>query len=124
MAYEITGVNVAASEQPIDEELVIRDIAMRWVEYCILPAAARDQFAEWGDSVIQDASGLSDVGILRVYDMMSELVTDVHADAQDRFAARRQELARQAEDEAARAAEMRLASVTWRAAARLQRTKA
>lgn len=121
MAYEISVDSAVVTSERLtaDDELVIRDIAQRWVEYCVLPVEVRDQFAEWGNSVVQDASKLSDEGILRVYAMMEQLTPDVHADAQARFNAHRKELARQAEADAARAAEQRLGNTPWRFAAKL-----
>lgn len=122
MAYEIPADSaVVTNEQLVDDELAMQDIAQRWVEYCALPPEARSEFAEWGDGVIRDASKLSNEGVLRVYDMMHQLAPAVHAAAQDRFTARREELARQAEAEAALAAQQRLGNVTWRAAVKLQR---
>ena len=121
MAYAVSGESPLVDEQVTDDEQVIHDIALRWVEYCALPSAARDEFADWGDGVLKDASGLSDEGILRVYDMMGELAPTVHADAQSRFIERRLELARQAEAAEALAQANRLGGLSWRAANRVYR---
>lgn len=124
MAYEIPADSaVVTNEQLVDDELAMQDIATRWVEYCALPPEARSEFTEWGDGVIRDASKLSNEGILRVYDMMHQLAPAAHAAAQDRFIARRGELARQAEAEAALAAQQRLGNMPWRVAAKLLRTQ-